>query len=633
MDAYLKLANGETRDAGVKAVSARSPGVTAVWVSGSADRPLNSGTGAVVGFDVGGMTGWMAQCRYCDCWCRPQFGTDPGDIPDETQGLVCAKSDGSFTVILPLVSERYKCVLSGGDGRIRVKLFSWYEGLCDCDAPAFIRADGDDPFRLAEECVRAGLELLQTDCRPREDRHYPELFEYLGWCSWDAFEIRVDEKGVLEKCREFREKGIPVRWVLLDDMWAEVRDFYGVGYKDRPEMFRLMHGSKLFSFRADPVRFPHGLDGCISRIREYGMKTGVWHTANGYWAGLDPDGDAFRTLRTSLIRAENGRYVPDWRRDGAYAFYSAFHDAVKACGAEFVKIDNQSSMTARYYRGLAPVGEAARSFHAAMEASVAEHFGDRAINCMGMASEDLWNRSASPLARCSDDFQPENRAWFTKHVLQCAYNCVFQGQFYTCDWDMWWTDDGQAVKNAVLRAVSGGPVYISDPLHRSRPEILRPLMLSDGRILRCDRPGMPAKDCLVTDSVTDGRIFKVQNVCGPCGVVAVFDLDGENRPVSGSVSPADVEGLGGERFGVYEHFSKEFRVLSGDESLRVTLRDGDDFRLYVFVPLTDGCGMIGRTDKYISPKTVRYDRAGSAALIEEGPYAFVEDGELVFAEG
>ena len=53
-------------------------------------------------------------------------------------------------------------------------------------------------------------------------------------------------------------KKIPVKWVIIDDMWAEVHDFYGMEYKDRTEMFRLMHSSKLSSFNADPIRFPNG---------------------------------------------------------------------------------------------------------------------------------------------------------------------------------------------------------------------------------------------------------------------------------------------------------------------------------------------------------------------------------------
>lgn len=49
----------------------------------------------------------------------------------------------------------------------------------------------------------------------------------------------------------------------------------------------------------------------------------------------------------------------------------------------------------------------------------------------------MWNRSTSPVSRCSDDFLPEDKAWFTKHILQCSYNCLIQGQFYYCDWNMW----------------------------------------------------------------------------------------------------------------------------------------------------------------------------------------------------
>ena len=77
---------------------------------------------------------------------------------------------------------------------------------------------------------------------------------------------------------------------------------------------------------------------------------------------------------------------------------------------------------------------------------------------MGMASENMWNRQSTNISRCTDDFKPEDRAWFKKHILQCAYNSFVQGQFHICDWDMWWTDDGQAVKNSVLRAISGGPI-------------------------------------------------------------------------------------------------------------------------------------------------------------------------------
>ena len=84
---------------------------------------------------------------------------------------------------------------------------------------------------------------------------------------------------------------------------------------------------------------------------------------------------------------------------------------------------------------------------------------------------------------------------------------------------------------------------------------------------------------------------------------------------------------------MYEHFSKECRIIARSESFTIQLKDNDDFRLYVVVPLKNGCGMIGRIDKFISPKTVQYTVKGEAELIEEGPYAYVENGKLVLVDG
>lgn len=627
-DVFLRHCDGEQQYSQILVTETVHEGVHAVFFDGLSQKPLDSEFGGGIELRPEGVKRWMADYRHSEYWCCPAFGTDFSQVPEETQGLIYEKEDGSFGVILPVVSRQYKCVLTGhGADTVLAKLFSWCEGLTACKALAALWAEGDNPYALLEKCASIGLKLLGTGYRTRRERRYPELFEYLGWCSWDAFEIRVDEQSLLAKCQEFQDKGIPVRWAILDDMWAEVRDFYGREYKTRQEMFQLMHSSRLYSFRADPIRFPDGLKACIERINGFGIRVGMWHPTTLYWMGADPEGEAYRLLKDWLIQAENGSYLPSPQQDKAYRVYCTLHDYLRSCGAEFVKIDNQS-MIRRFYKGIAPVGQLARQLHDAMEASAGQHFDNQMINCMGMASEDMWNRSVSPISRCSDDFQPEDRAWYTKHILQCSYNCLIQGQFYYCDWDMWWTDDGQAVKNSILRAISGGPIYVSDTLNRSRAEILKPLILEDGRILRCDRPAMPTKDCLTTDPVRGGRIFKLQNLCNGSGILAVFNLDGEERPVTGFVSPADVEGLTGEEFAVYEHFTGSCQIVKPDERVPLTLADSNAFKLYILVPLRNGCGMIGRTDKFISPATVRYDKGGHGELVEAGSYAYVEDRKL-----
>ena len=603
--------------------------ITAVFFDGFSNIPIDMDFGAGIEISLDDVDSWMADWRNKEFWCSPMFGTELKDVPNDTQAFIYRKKDGEYGVILPVVSEKYKCILEGTErGTLEAKLFSWYEELNECKALAFLTAEGKNPYDLIERCVKEALKILNNGCRACKERRYPEIFEYLGWCSWDAFEIRVTEDDIIKKCQEFKDKGIPVKWAIIDDMWGEVHNFYDVKYNDREEMFRLMHSSKLYSFKADPRRFPNGLKGCIEKVNEFGIKVGMWHPTTGYWCGIDPEGEIYRDLKDTLIKTEKGWFVPTYEQTKAYKFYNAYHDYLKNSGAEFVKIDNQS-MTRRFYKKLAPVGEAARQFHNAIEASVGQHFDNTMINCMGMASEDMWNRSVSPISRCSDDFQPENRPWFAKHIMQCSYNTVVQGQFYYCDWDMWWTDDGQAAKNSVLRAISGGPIYISDTLDRSRAHVLKPLVLEDGKILRPDKQAMPTLDCLTNDPLNSGKIFKLQNMANGSGILAVFNIDGENNKVCGKISPSDVIGLSGEEFAVYEHFSKEVKILNFNESFELTLSDNDDFKLYIIVPLENGKGVIGRIDKFISPKTVNYNRNGGFELVEDGAYARIENRKLV----
>ena len=77
---------------------------------------------------------------------------------------------------------------------------------------------------------------------------------------------------------EFRRKNIPVSWVLLDDGWSDV---------DRKN-------GTLRSFGADPSRFPKGLSHTVRLLKdEFGVKyVGVWQAFQGYWNGVDPNGEA-----------------------------------------------------------------------------------------------------------------------------------------------------------------------------------------------------------------------------------------------------------------------------------------------------------------------------------------------------
>lgn len=574
---------------------------------------------------------YMANHRHTEFWCRPSFGTDPRECPEETQYFLYKKSENTWGVIVPVVSDDYKCVLEGTDHGLCAVLFSWCRDMTACRSLAFVTAEGSDPYALTEECVKTALSHLNNGCVTREKRRYPEVFEYLGWCSWDALQIRVSEDGLIEKCNEFKRKGIPVKWAIIDDMWAEIAQFNGAVYNSRNEMFDLMHSSSMYNFEASYTRFPQGLEHAVTRMHEYGMKVGIWHPTTGYWFGLDPDGVAYKKLADYTYTAPEGEIIADWHETNAFNYFNTMHRFFRACGADFLKVDNQS-MTNRFYRYSGTVGKVTHDWHRGLEASVGLNFDNTMINCMGMASEDIWNRPFSSISRCSDDFQPEDRPWFTKHILQCTYNSIFQGQFYWNDYDMWWTDDTQAEKNSLLRAVSGGPIYVSDEIGRSRPEILKPLAFEDGRILRCDRSGMPTPDCLTIDPETAEKPLKIQNITshsgGTAGVVAAFNITREQNEVSGTICSADVPGLCGDKFAVYEYFTGECHIVNKGETIPFTLKNIDDYRLFVIVPYINNYAAIGMIDKMIAPAGIIAEIGESVRLYESGRFAFIKDGKL-----
>lgn len=603
-------------------------GVCAVYIEGKANEALNSEHGADIAFTLDNVEGMTALERNTEYWCEPVFTKEQSGIPNETQMLVVKHNDGSFTFVLPVVSEKYRCTLYGDENGIHAKLFTWLDGIDEVNALAFTYMHTDNPGKASPLCFMQALKAMDKKVLSRQERQYPELFEYLGWCSWDGLQIRVSEEGLLEKCREFKEKNIPVRWTIIDDMWATIPKFNTEKYESRQEMFKLMHSSSIADFEAEPKRFPDGLKHCIGEMKKYMTWVGMWHPTTGYWFGIDPESELFTRFEKNLMLTEDGRYIVKPTYEDYTAFLNGFHEFLKDCGTDFIKVDNQA-MVRRYYKQKGTVGEMATGIHNAIDDSAKKYFDAKLINCMGCASENIWNRPFSPISRCSNDFQPENKEWFTHHILQCSYTCLLQGPVIYSDWDMWWSGDAQAVKNSVIRAISGGPIYVSDEIGRSVREVLMPLVLSDGKILRCERPATPTLDCFAEDPRVSGKIFKIQNLAGNSGALAVFNLDPHEVETSGTISPDDIPGLDGEKFAVYEHLTGEAFTMAKGERKVLTLKNRDEFKLYTFTPIVDEFAVIGLKDKFMSPLTVKSVNGRNYELYEEGTCLVYEDGSFI----
>ena len=577
------------------------------------------------------MEAFVSVNRYSTYWCRPNFGTDLKENPHDTQLLLMKNKDGSFTAILPVCGDKYKTVIEGDETGCYAKVFSWFDGLSTVDTLCFVYGTGKNPYTLVHDLTKYGVELLGNYINMREDRPYPEVFEYLGWCSWDAFQIRVTETDMISKCQEFKDKDIPVRWAIFDDMWGDVKNFVGKKYANGGEMFRLMHSSALDSFEAAPERFPHGLKYCIGKMKdEYDITTGMWHPTTGYWRGVTPEGEIYKNHPELFItRHIDGmdRLVPGTTKEQFAGFFDAFHTFLKDCGAKFMKVDNQTCIS-MWYKGIAPVGEIARNLHYGIETSLYKHFNGDLINCMGMGQENIWNRPKTAISRCSGDFQPENRAWFTNHILQCSYNSFYQGQLLWCDWDMWWTDDSQGIKNSVVRAVSGGPIYVSDTAKRSNASVLKPVCLYDGRILRCDVPGMPTADCLTMNPEEATDAFKIFSNTQDTYYVAAFDINKDNKKANVKICLDDffAEPVS-DKYVIKEHFTNLRTVVCKccDYTYSSVLKDQDDFRLYTVAPVKDGFCYLGLCEKFIGGITAENITADGFTLREKGEFEFYSE--------
>jgi raffinose synthase len=569
---------------------------------------------------IGDVEGLMANYLFIVCWTRPHFKKDISELPAHTQSLLW-KSNGLYHYLLPVCDDLCRTQLGGSkDGGMDILVSTHDAGYSQYSSLSFILGTDRDPFQAADSVVHKGLELTSSSGKPREERRYPEILEYLGWCSWDAFYHDVNQAGVLEKAGEFKKLGLPVKWFVIDDGWSQIKD------------------KGLYSFEEDRTKFPDGLAFTIKQLKEsYGVNwVGVWHAFCGYWGGINPDGIVASEMKDFIYRTKNGKLVPYPDASRGFAFWNAWHSYLKNQGVDFVKVDHQNSLS-KYFKDNVALGAAAREAHQALEASLGINFDSCVINCMGMAAENLWHRPNTAVARNSDDFFPKKPGSFREHALQNAYNSFCQGRFIWGDWDMWWTQNDADVNNSVLRAVSGGPVYVSDPVGKTSPELLWPLILSDGRVLRCDLPGMPTLDCLTRDPSTETVPLKIWNRAGEYGIIAAFNINKEGSSVEGTVSPSDVAGLEGEDFILYEYFSGTVHRMKKGERLPVSLEDFT-VSLYLVAPVKSGCTPLGLINKYVSPAAIMTqqisDHEASIILKEGGQFGFVCDGESrLYANG
>ncbi|KAL6661196.1 hypothetical protein ACP70R_000580 [Stipagrostis hirtigluma subsp. patula] len=593
---------------------------------------------------------FMCTFRFKMWWMTQRMGSLGRDIPFETQVLIVEGADGSrlngdgtgeqsvvYTVFLPILEGSFRAVLQGNaDDELEICLESGDPAVESFEGThlVFVGA-GSDPFEVITNSVKAVERHLMTFSH-REKKKMPDMLNWFGWCTWDAFYTNVTAEGVKEGLQSFEKGGIAPKFVIIDDGWQSVSmDPTGLAcIADNAANFanRLTNIKENHKFQKDgreghreedPAK---GLAHIVNEIKgKHELKyVYVWHAITGYWGGVRPgvDGmehyeskmqypvsspgvqknepcDALNSITTNGLGLVNPEKV--------FSFYNELHSYLASAGIDGVKVDVQNILETL---GAGHGGRVllARKYHQALEASIARNFPDNGIiSCMSHNTDNLYSSKRSAVVRASDDFWPRDPASHTIHIASVAYNTVFLGEFMQPDWDMFHSVHPMAEYHAAARAVGGCAIYVSDKPGSHDFNLLKKLVLADGSILRAKLPGRPTRDCLFSDPARDGKsILKIWNLNEHTGVIGAFNCQGagwcrvgkknlvhDEQPgtVTGVIRAQDVDYLAkvadhdwnGDVI-VYSHIGGEVVYLPKNVSIPVTLKSRE-YEVYTVVPL------------------------------------------------
>jgi hypothetical protein len=294
---------------------------------------------------------------------------------------------------------------------------------------------------------------------------------------------------------------------------------------------------------------------------------------------------------------------------GALAeFYDEWYNYLKKEGISLVKVDNQNVINQLAGNGL-PLWDAGSISENNLQTAIEKHFDGAVLNCMDMSSNTLYHFGKSAVARAVEDYYPaDNNMNYSLqytcnaagHIQMSLFNSIWFSGFVYPDFDMFQSHRNDAEYHAIARAISGGPIYLTDLPGHQNVEIIRKMILDDGTILRTDQPAMPTEDCLF--SLGREEPFKAFSKEGNSGLLAVWNVS-DTEKVCGTFSPADVVGLKGDSFAVYDHFSGKLKILDYDDKDTVELGRMAQ-KLYIIVPIVNDLAPIGLLEKYNAPASI-----------------------------
>ena len=549
-------------------------------------------------------------------------------------------ADGRHLAIVPVTGSETTAWLSVSDGqRLMLNLGTLGRDAVACDAPLVAWSKAANAYTA---CRQAWAEAITS--RPaagrttlRHRKHYPEPFEYLGWCSWEEYHKDITSDLLVEAVRKIERSGLPIRFVLIDD-----------GHQANVDR-------QMMSFEPDARKFPDGWAPLVAMRKDRKVRWfGIWHAMQGLWECLATDNDFGPELNGHLAvapasRGETEVLLPRNDPACAAAFYEAMIGSAGRHGFDFVKIDDQASNVAWYRTGENAVQAAARNAQA-LEAAVERHLAGM-INCMAHNGICLFNTRHSAVTRCSIDYHVGRPTTAKSHIWQSYHNTPWLCQTVWPDHDMFHSSDEHCGgMMAISKAMSGGPVYLSDAPESFVADYIRPLCYEDGRLLRPIAPAAPLSDSLFIDPMRRPVAYRaIAPLPGRAAAVAAYNLTEptSQAPLQAAVAADDYTEAAGmiqphqgnwavpeEGLLAYDWHAGTAVRLDGPYEFQIA---GFADRLIHLCPIRHGWAVIGRTDKYLSPAAVEVLDVSpnelTICLVESGPLGVWSERGRPSAEG
>ena len=550
--------------------------------------------------------------RYEPFWMKPKAGSRLKDVPPETQFLLAELVNGHWLLCVPLLGEPFRFSLRGReDQHLELLAETGDPFTVGTGGLAAYLAYGEDPF----EMMRQGAECVSKRLnwgRLRREKPLPEFVNTFGWCTWDAFYREVSAQKVRAGLQQFAMGGVAPKFLILDDGWQSVE--------------RQPTGEeRLVAFKAN-AKFNGDLSLTVEMAKqEFGVETFlVWHTIVGYWGGVSGKDLHGYDVKDQMRHFGEGimAHCPQFNElwwgnlvgfvspEKIGQFFDEYHAYLASQGVDGVKVDSQALLEGISH-GHGGRIRVTRAYRDTLEKSAEAHFNGRLINCMSNAQETWYGSVSSTLLRSSIDFFPAVSQSHGAHLYTNAQVGLWFGEFMHPDWDMFQSGHEWGAYHAAARAISGGPVYVSDKPGDHDFELLKKLVCTDGSILRCDGPATPTLDTLCIDPTSEDSLLKLWNRNGSSGILGVFNGWGSRGARLGATyKPSDIRGLKGERFVCYSHLRRKLDVrgLNDEQFIELGTRE---FELVTVVPLENGFAPVGLADKFNSAAALSNFRRAS----------------------